>query len=193
MKKQTAYLQQKVNSYPKKYKAIIIPGNRKEAFLSSLPHIVYFGSLALIILYITRILDNPLCTTIFGINSVLVLIAIGLIGLPLGLIGLSLSDIKKGIEAFKTGYYPPLNSIQFKDTIAVKTTFSKIKGALIVLLPILMILSYLYFYMSFIKTSESNLVKIYKEKITEKCLPPSALSNNEYLNSSNTIKLSIDN
>ena len=170
IKKRTEYLKKRVGSYPKEYEATIIIGNKKEAFLSWLPHIVYFLPLIGLTLYTTKILEYPFCTTIFGINAALILIRIGFIGIPIGLFILSLSGIKMGIEAFNTGYYPPLNSIQFNDTIAIKRTFSKIRGALIVLLPIIILLSYLYLYMSF----ESNFIEVYKDKIKEECFSRSS-------------------
>jgi len=169
-KEMTEYLNKKLKSYPKEYEATLIIGNKKEAILSWLPYMLYFLPFAVFTLYVTKIVDNPFCTTIFEINVVVILIAIGFIALPLGVFGLSLSGVKMGIEAFKTGYYPPLNSIQLNDTIAVKTTFSKIKGILLILLPIIILLGALYVYISFMNMSDGNFFKFYEDKINKKCL-----------------------
>jgi hypothetical protein len=75
-----------------------------------------------------------------------------------------------GIKAVKTGYFPPLDSVQFNDIIATKTLFSKIKGYILIVLPIVSLLILAYAYNIFMSFTDQEPIKFFQEMHKEKCI-----------------------
>ena len=98
---------------------------------------ILIGALLTIFAIFLDITDDTKCTNLFGINvSIIALVEISYVIPILALIATLLCG-EVGIRSLKSGYYPPLDSVKYSDTIAKKGLMSIIRGVALVLSPLL--------------------------------------------------------
>jgi hypothetical protein len=167
--KRTLQLEKKRKVYPKSAEAVLIRSDKLKAIKANLPIIIYFTMVGFLGIYTTRIIENPFCESIFGINAGLIMYFIMYYALPFGLFLYTLSLVKDGIKTLKTGYFPPLDSIRFHDTIATKSIFSKIKGLTSIALPFLAFFILGYTHSSFMNLTKNEPIKSFHKLYKKKC------------------------
>ena len=84
--------------------------------------------------------SHPECLRLLGLNAAHIGMLIFFYGIPLFFFILSLTLLQTGIGTIRTGYFPPLGSVVFTDTIARKGTISTLRGVLLLAIPVLAIL-----------------------------------------------------
>ena len=127
------YLEKKLSSYPESAQAVLLKGNSKKAMVRLLPFIFIFVPPILFVIYATRIVNDPLCDFTFGINTALLAIGLFILALYLVLLIVSGFVMRSAYKTIKTGYFPPLDSVQFADRIATRTVYSKLIGYFFIL------------------------------------------------------------
>ena len=123
-------------AYPENLEAVLVKGDKKRFLLLWSP-VILIGALFTIFAVFLDITDDTKCTNLFGINvSIIALVEISYVIPILALIATLLCG-EVGIRSLKSGYYPPLDSVKFSDTIAKKGLMSRIRGFALVLSPLL--------------------------------------------------------
>jgi hypothetical protein len=152
-------------SYPESARAVLIKGNKKKAILSALPYSWYFVLLVAVTFYIGHVDENQ-CVDLFGINTSLWALLVFCYGMPVGLVLVSLFHVRTGVQSIVSGYFPPLESVHFNDTIAKKGTLSLIRGWLLVLLPLG---AFYTVYYAFTVFTNGQSIHVINEKIKATC------------------------
>ncbi len=128
-------LEEELRALPVSAQARVISRNRRRAVIQKLPWLIPIIPLACYAIATETGSDTP-CMTFFGMNRGFVSLIMVSYALP-GLILLySLLNFRIGIKVLRYGYFPPLDSAQFRDTIAKKGVVSKVRGWVLVLLPV---------------------------------------------------------
>ena len=160
-----AYLEKKLASYPEGAQAVIIKGNKKKAFAQILPYFLLMAPFIAFTIYITYAVEDLLCDFIFGINTALIAMLILLCALPIMILMASFTFVRSALKTIKTGYSPPLDSIQFLDTISAKTTYAKFYSYFIVFfLPLYFVFVFYYLYSTVMSMTDNKPLQFFKEK-----------------------------
>ena len=123
-------------SYPENVEAVLVKGDKKRFLLLWSP-VILIGALFTIFAVFLDITDDTKCTNLLGINvSIIALVEISYVFPILALIATRLFG-EVGARSLRSGYYPPLDSVKFSDTIAKKGLMSRIRGVALVLSPLL--------------------------------------------------------
>ena len=155
-------------SYPESAQAVLIKGNKKKAILSALPYSWYFVLLVAFTFYIGHV-DEKQCVNLFGINTSLWTLLVFCYGMPVGLVLVSLFHVRTGVRSIVSGYFPPLESVNFNDTIAKKGTLSVVRGWLLVLLPLGAFYTVYYGNHAFTVFTNGQSIHMINEKINATC------------------------
>ena len=155
-------------SCPESVQAILIKGNKKKAILNTLPYVWYFVLLVAITFYIDHAGENQ-CVNLFGMNTSLWALLVFCYGMPVGLVLVSLVHVRTGVRSIVSGYFPPLDSVHFSDTIAKKGTLSLIRGWLLVLLPLGAFYTVYYGNHAFTVFTNGQSIQVINEKIKATC------------------------
>lgn len=131
-------LEERLAAYPPGIQAVIIKANRKCALMEAIPAFC-FGALLLGFLFWTKSLDNRECVRLLGYNVVYLDLLVICYLIPLSVFAMTLSTFRMGLKTIKTGYFPPLDSVQVTDRIAKKGVISRLLGVTLLLLPFLVI------------------------------------------------------
>jgi hypothetical protein len=164
-----AQLEKRLATYPESAGAVLLKSNRKRAILNHLPIIGYFAFVAMFAFYTTRVLDNPVCDTTFGANTAFLMAITAFYAFPFGLFLWSLFFVKTGLKTLKTGYFPPLDSIQLNDTIATKTFASRIRGYGLVASPVVFVLVLAYTHHMFMSFTGHEPKRFFRQIHEEQC------------------------
>jgi hypothetical protein len=131
-------IEERLKAYPESAQAVIIRADKRRVLLKTVPYVVFALPPTLFVLWLET-LSHPECTRLLGFNAAYLSLLLVCYGLPIGLFILSLSSFPTGIKTVTTGYYPPLDTAVFSDTIAKKGPVSIIRGVVLLVLPILML------------------------------------------------------
>lgn len=161
-------IEERLLEYPTKAEAVIIKGNKKLAQIKFAPALIFF----LFFIGLAEWLKDLValhCTRVFDINTVQLALFVACYAIPFGVLIISLFLLRTGIKTLKTGYYPPLETVVFADTIATKGLFSLSRGVIAVLFPFFAI----YFinigndlYQGFTQGSATEMTKRIESKCT---------------------------
>ena len=128
-------LEQQLKACPASAQAVLIKGNRKRAFIQSAPYI-FMGSLLVGFTLWSKFTGKPECVRLLDINAAYILLLLVCYVLPVGFLMVSLLLFKTGMKIMKTGYFPPLDSVLFRDAIAKKGITSTTRGVVLLALPL---------------------------------------------------------
>ena len=155
-------------SCPESAQAVLIKGNKKMAILNTLPYAWYFVLLVAVTLYIDHA-GGIQCSDLFGVSTSLWALLVFCYGMPVGLVLVSLAHVRTGVRSIVSGYFPPLDSVHFSDTIAKKGTLSLIRGWLLVLLPLVAFYLVYYGHHAFTVLTKGIPVYVINEKLRATC------------------------
>ena len=168
---------EKLKTYDKSKEAVIIKGNKKKAIFKNLPFIIYMIPVTLFTIYLSFV-ENLLCSFTFGMNNALIILFIAFEVLPFGMFLLSIGWFREGFKIIKTGYFPPLDSVQFFDTIATKSFDSKFRGFVGVLSPFIFLIMWFEMHNSFMSLMKHKPIQIIEEQYQKKCINQSCRNMN---------------
>lgn len=129
-------IEERLAACPKKAEAVIIKANKKR-FLVNLIPVLCFCVVLYVFLFFTKAIPDKQCEKIFGINLAYLYMVILAYVLPMSVFIISLFVFKRGLKTIMTGYFLPLDSIVFKDTIARKGFLSMFLGVIALISPVL--------------------------------------------------------
>ena len=129
-------LEEKLKDLPESACAVIIKRDRKRALIESIPYVL-IGIMLLSPLLALKLTNHPECVNIFGFNMMYIILMLVFYGIPIGFFVASLLLLKIGIKTIKTGYFLPLDTAVFNDTIAKKGRLSLLRGITSLVFPIL--------------------------------------------------------
>jgi len=127
-------IEEQLKTLPATFQAVIIKGNKRRALFKSAPYILIGIVLVGYSLW-SKNTSHPECVRLLGINATYISLLLFCYGLPVGIFVVSLLFFRTGIKSIKTGYFPPLDSVVFKDTIAKKGALSLFRGLVALMLP----------------------------------------------------------
>jgi hypothetical protein len=127
-------LEEQLKNCSESAQAVIIRGNKKQAFARAAPFILVGIALGYFAWWIGNT-NNPECVRLLGVNATYLSLLIFCYGFPVIFLAMSILFLGVGIKTLKTGYFPPLDAVVFSDTIAKKGTVSRIRGIVLVMLP----------------------------------------------------------
>ncbi|MGJ0490045.1 hypothetical protein [Methylobacter sp.] len=130
-----ASLDEQLKNCPVSAEAVIIKGSKARALVKWVPYI-FIGAVLVGFTLWRKSTGNVDCTRLLGINTTYILLLLVCYGLPIGLLVVSSLFVGTGLKTIKTGYFPPLDSVVFKDTIAKKGTISTLRGVVLLVLPV---------------------------------------------------------
>ena len=133
---QQTTLEEQLKNYPESTQAVIIRANKRRALVKLIPLILIGVVLGGFTLW-SRSTSHPECVRLLGFNAAYILLLLVCYGLPISVFVGSLLFFGTGIKTLKTGYFPPLDSVVFGDTIAKKGVISTLRGIGIIALPFL--------------------------------------------------------
>jgi len=128
-------LEQQLKACPASAQAVLIKANRKRAFIQSAPFI-FMGSLVVGFSFWSKLTGKPECVRLLDINAAYISLLLVCYVLPVGFLVVSLLLFKTGMKTIKTGYFPPLDSVLFRDVIAKKGIASTTRGVVLLVLPL---------------------------------------------------------
>jgi hypothetical protein len=128
-------LDEQMKRYPVSAEAVIIKGNKIRAIVKSAPYI-FIGIVLVGFALWNKNTSNPECVRLLGLNTTYIWLLLFCYGLPIGLLVVSLLFVRTGMKTTRTGYFPPLDSVVFRDTIAKKGLVSTTRGVMLLVSPI---------------------------------------------------------
>ncbi len=131
-------LEEQLKTYPASAQAVIIKANKKRALLAVAPYVICALPPGLFVLWL-RLTPHPECERLLGMNASYMSMLLICYGVPIGVFIASLFWVGMGLRAVKTGYFPPLDSTVLADTIVKKSVLSRIRGATLLALPVVMV------------------------------------------------------
>ena len=126
--------EERLKACPAKTEAVIIKSNKKLALIKAAP-LLLFMFLMSFAWWLTSI-DRNGCARFFGVNTVQLSFLLLCYAVPIVMFIGSLYMFKSGIKTLTTGYFPPLDSAVFSDTIAKKGSLSLIRGLALIAIPV---------------------------------------------------------
>lgn len=161
-------LEEQLKALSASTQAVIIKGDKRRALIKSSPYII-IGILLVGYTLWSKNTSHLECVRILGVNTAYISLLQFCYGLPIGILAVTLSYVGSGFKTIKTGYFPSLDSIVFRDTIAKKGRLSKFRGAVILILPVFaLFLVYLGNNTYTIISGGKNIYEI-TEMLEEKC------------------------
>jgi len=146
-KENTKWLENRLKSYPDEAEAVIIKAQKKKAFLYILPIILLILPAFITAIYVNYIMTTPIiCHQVFNINLSIFTYKIISITMVVTTYIIVFYNAYQGYKIYKNKYSPPLDSVYFKDVIAKKSKYYKVIGIFNMLLPILVLIVYIYNY-----------------------------------------------
>ena len=128
-------LEEQLKSFPESAQVVIIKGNKKRALIKSAPYI-FIGVVLVGFSMWSKNTGSPECARLLGVNAAYISLLSFCYGAPISILAVSLLFLGTGIKTVRTGYFPPLDSTVFRDTIAKKGALSIFRGVVILVLPI---------------------------------------------------------
>ncbi len=116
--------------------AVIIKSNKK-LWLARNSALMLLGTLLFGISVWQKNAATHECATLLGLNTKHVSLLLACYVIPIAVFVGSLFFFRTGVKTIKTGYYPPLDSIVFVDTITKKGLLSSARGFILMTLPFL--------------------------------------------------------
>ena len=162
-------LEKKLQSYPSTAQAVIIKGNKKEAFYDSVPMLLYFIIISIPSFYLSRVVEDPLCHQYFGINGLFLMMILSFYGFQFGFFLMTIGFFKSGLKTVETGYCPPLDSVVSQDTIATKTRWSKLRGYFAMATPFVFLIMIGYSHITYMDIVNNEPTKTYQELFEKEC------------------------
>lgn len=130
-----APLGEQLKNLPDSAQAVIIKGNRRQALVRAVPFI-FIGLVLVGFSAWSKNAGGPECVRFLGVNAAYISLLIFCYGLPIVFLAASFVFFGMGMKTIRTGYFPPLDSVVFRDTIAKKGTASTFRGVALVVLPV---------------------------------------------------------
>lgn len=161
-------LEEQLKDCPANMQAVIIKGDKKRAFMKYLPLFFIVAVLTGFILWKQGMVTHG-CIRLFGINDVLISLLVLCYVFPVGFFIASLCSFRTGIKVIKTGYFPPLDSIVFRDTIAKKGVQSKVRGGILLAFPIFALFMLYYENTLYLQIAEGASIQEVNEKLERIC------------------------
>jgi len=127
-------LEEQMKGCPEDAQAVIIKGNKKRALVKSAPYI-FIGVVLSGFSLLSKSTGSPECVKLLGVNTAYISLLLFCYGLPFSILVTSLLFLGTGIKTIRTGYFPPLDSAVFRDTIARKGALSIFRGVVLLALP----------------------------------------------------------
>ncbi len=128
-------LEQQLKTCPKSAQAVLIKSNKKRALVKSVPYI-FIGTMLVGFSLWSKFTGKLACVRLLDINAAYILLLLVCYVLPVGFLVVSLLLFGTGIKTIRMGYFPPLDSVLFRDTIAKKGPVSTTRGVVLLVLPI---------------------------------------------------------
>jgi hypothetical protein len=128
-------LEEQLKDCPESAQAILIKGNKKRALVKSAPYI-FIGTILVGFSLWSKNTGNTECVRLLDINAAYISLLLVCYALPVGFLVVSLLFFGTGVRTIRTGYFPPLDSTVFRDTIAKKGPVSTARGVVLLVLPI---------------------------------------------------------
>jgi len=128
-------LEERLKDFPESAQAILIKGNMKRALVKSAPFI-FIGTILVGFSLWSKNTGTPECVRLLDINVAYMSLLLVCYVLPVGFLVVSLLFFGTGVRTIRTGYFPPLDSTVFRDTIAKKGPVSIARGVVLLVLPI---------------------------------------------------------
>ena len=128
-------LEEQLRNLPDSAQAVIIKSNKRQVLVKAAPFI-FIGLVLVGFSAWSKNAGSPECARFLGVNAAYISLLIFCYGLPIVFLAASFMFFGMGMKTIKTGYFPPLDSIVFRDTIAKKGTVSTFRGAALVVLPV---------------------------------------------------------
>ncbi len=170
-KERKKHLEEKLRSYSKEDEATIVKGNKKKAFILSIPIILLLLPLVVLNIFVDFFLETPIvCNTIFDFNLGIFLLFGGYLTGSLTLFVFTLPYAIEGYTIYTKSYSPPLDAIRWHNFIAKKTKYPKTIGTIIMALPAFALLLNIYVYNSCNNLYDDKFEQKLKEKIEKKCI-----------------------
>ena len=161
-------LEERLKDCPESAQAVIIKGNKKQALARAAPFILVGIVLGCFSWWIGNT-NNPECVRLLGANAAYLSLLIVCYGLPVMFLAMSILFLGAGIKTIKTGYFPPLDAVVFRDTIAKKGTISRIRGIVLVMLPAFALLGVYLGNNAFTAVAGNRSMDEIVEKLEAKC------------------------
>ena len=162
-------LEERLKDCPESMQAVIIKGNKRRWLFKSAPYI-FIGAVLVGFTLWSKNTTNVQCVSLFGLNAAYLSLLLLCYGLPISLLVMSLPVLRMGLKTIKTGYFPPLDSVVFRDTMAKKGAISTLRGVVLLVLPVPLTLFVVYLgnnaYTSF---AEGKSMYEIVEKLEAKC------------------------
>jgi hypothetical protein len=125
---------------PPAARAVIIRADRRRALLRDLPWLLALLPLAFFALWI-QVTHGDDCAALFGVGRPRLLLAGFFFVAPLLALAVSLLTAGQAISALRSGYWPPLDTPQYRDTLATAGPLVRLRAvAMLALLPLLLAL-----------------------------------------------------
>ena len=128
-------LDEQLKACPESAQAVLIKSNKKRALVKSVPYIFIATMLVGFSLW-SKSKGNPQCVRLLDINATYISLLLVCYVLPVGFFIVSLLLFGTGMKTMKTGYFPPLDSVLFRDVIAKKGIASTTRGVVLLALPL---------------------------------------------------------
>lgn len=128
-------IEERLKDCPESMQAVIIKGNRRRWLLKSAPYI-FIGAVLVGFTLWSKNTTNVQCVSLFGLNAAYIWLLFFSYGMPIGYLVISLAYFGMGLKIIKTGYFPPLDSVVLRDSIAKKGAISTLRGVGLLVLPV---------------------------------------------------------
>jgi hypothetical protein len=128
--------EERFKACPAKAEAVIIKSNKKLALIKAFPYLIVPPIFTAFALWMKSVAANG-CARLFDINIVQLSLILLCYVLPIEIFIGSLIMLKIGIKTLKTGYFPPLDTVVFFDTVSTKGFFSISRGLVAIIFPLL--------------------------------------------------------
>lgn len=128
-------LEEQLKNLPGSAQAVIIKSGKRQVLVRAAPFIL-IGLVLLGFSAWSKNTGSPECVRFLGVNAAYISLLILCYGLPIIFLAASFMFFGMGMKTMRTGYFPPLDSVVFRDTIAKKGTVSTFRGVALVVLPI---------------------------------------------------------
>lgn len=122
-------IEKQLQSYPPSTQAVIIRSNKKLWLTKNSP-LLLFCIMSLGLILWQKSMAGDACAGFMGLSSMHIALLYICYVLPVAVFVFGCVCFKMALKALRSGYFPPLDSILFVDTIASKGVLSKIMGLL---------------------------------------------------------------
>lgn len=120
-------IEEQLQSYPPSAQAVIIRGSKRLWLIRNSP-LLLFCIMSLGLILWQKSMADDACTYFMGLSSRHIALLYICYALPSAIFVFGCVCFKMALKALRSGYFPPLDSILFVDTIASKGLSSKIRS-----------------------------------------------------------------